>query len=69
MNYIQLYHKEPLIKIFTEDKAEYIDALNETEAKMDTEIFRSFICRQQIKFYELELEKFEKSKSGFTMLV
>ena len=68
MNYIQLYHKEPLIKIFTEDRAEYIASLNETEATMNPEIFRNFICRQQIKFYELELEKFEKSKSGFTML-
>jgi Fic family protein len=27
MNYIQLYHNEPLIKIFTEDRAEYIDTL------------------------------------------
>jgi len=26
MNYIQLYHNEPLIKIFTEDRTEYIDA-------------------------------------------
>jgi Fic family protein len=31
MNYIQMYHQEPLIKIFTEDRAEYIDALNNTE--------------------------------------
>jgi Fic family protein len=68
MNYIQLYHKEPLIKIFTEDRAAYIDALNETEEKEDLNIFRNFICRQQIKFYEAELEKFNKSKSGFTML-
>jgi Fic family protein len=68
MNYIQLYHYEPLIKIFTEDRAGYIDALNETEAKHDPEIFRSFICRQQIKFLELELEKFEKGTAGFGML-
>ncbi len=68
MNYIQLYHNEPLIKIFTEDRAEYIDALNATEEKEDLSIFRDFICRQQIKFYESELEKFNKSKSGFTLL-
>lgn len=68
MNYIQLYHKEPLIKIFTEDKAEYIDALNETEANEDPDIFRSFICRQQIKFYEAELDKYKKSKTGFSLL-
>lgn len=69
MNYIQLYHNEPLIKIFTEDRAEYIDALNETEEKEDANIFRDFICRQQIKFYEAELNKINKSKSGFTILM
>lgn len=68
MNYIQLYYKEPLIKIFTEDRAEYIDALNETEANEDLDIFRSFICRQQTKFYEAELDKYKKSKSGFSLL-
>lgn len=68
MNYIQLYHQQPLIKIFTEDRAAYIDALNETEEKADLEIFRSFICDQQIKFFELETNKFKKGKSGFTLL-
>ncbi len=68
MNYIQLYHNEPLIKIFTEDRAEYIDSLNATEEKEDLNIFRDFICRQQIKFYESELDKFRKSKSGFSLL-
>jgi len=68
MNYIQLYHNEPLIKIFTEDRAEYIDALNDTEAKNDLQIFRDFICRQQIKFYEAELKKFADRKSDFTLL-
>jgi len=68
MNYIQLYHKEPLIKIFTEDRAEYIDALNETEDQGNLDIFRDFICRQQIKFYESELEKFKQRKSGFSLL-
>jgi Fic family protein len=68
MNYIQLYHKEPLIKIFTEDRAEHIDVLNETEEKEDISIFRDFICRQQIKFYELELRKFGKSQSEFSLL-
>jgi Fic family protein len=58
MNYIQMYHREPLIKIFTEDRAEYIDALNETEENDDTEIFREFICKQQIRFYFEELKKF-----------
>lgn len=68
MNYIQLYRGEPLIKIFTEDRAEYIDALNAAEEDGSTNIFRDFICRQQIKFYEAELDKFDKGISGFSML-
>jgi hypothetical protein len=68
MNYIQLYHREPLIKIFTEDMATYIQALNEAEEKENPEIFREFVCRQQIKFLEIELEKYKKTNSGFMML-
>lgn len=68
MNYIQLYHQEPLIKIFTEDRTTYIEALNSTEENANLEIFRDFICTQQIKFYESELEKFNAKSSGFTLL-
>jgi Fic family protein len=60
MNYIQLYHNEPLIKIFTENRAEYIDALNQTEDQQNLDIFRNFICQQQIKFYKEEIKKFKK---------
>lgn len=65
MNFIQSYHKEPLIKIFTEDRADYIDALNKTEELSDISIFRDFICRQQIKFYTAEIDKFKKKDNPF----
>ncbi len=68
MNYIQMYHNEPLIKIFTEDRAEYIDVLNLTEDKEDITIFRDFICKQQIKFYKAEIEKYKKRDFGFLLL-
>jgi Fic family protein len=68
MNYIQMYHNEPLIKIFTEDRAEYIDALNLTEEQEDISIFRDFICSQQIKFYKNEIEKYKKKDKGFSLL-
>jgi Fic family protein len=68
MNYIQMYHQEPLIKIFTEDRSEYIDALNKTEEKEDISIFRDFICNQQIKFYKAELEKFKRKDEGFSLM-
>ncbi|MCF8357330.1 MAG: Fic family protein [Prolixibacteraceae bacterium] len=68
MNYIQLFHNEPLVKIFTEDRADYIDALNDTEAKGDISIFRDFICMQQIKFFKSEIEKFRGKDKGFNLL-
>jgi len=68
MNYIQLYHNEPLIKIFTEDRAEYIDALNQTEEQENLEIFRNFIVNQQIKFLKAEIEKHKKIDIGFRLM-
>lgn len=68
MNYIQLYHGEPLIKIFTEDRADYINALNEAEEKEDLNIFRDFVCLQQTKFYASELEKVQRGHSGFSLM-
>jgi hypothetical protein len=37
-----MYHNQPFVKIFTEDRAEYINALNLTEEKSDPEIFRGY---------------------------
>lgn len=68
MNYMQFYHNEPLIKIFTEDRVAYIDALNQTEEKQNPEIFREFIVQQQLKFFQLEIEKFNKKDKGFSFL-
>lgn len=68
MNYIQMYHNEPLIKIFTEDRAEYIDSLNEAEEKDNPDIFRDFICKQRIKFFKAEIEKYKKNGGGYKML-
>ncbi|MCF6357151.1 MAG: Fic family protein [Draconibacterium sp.] len=68
MNYIQLYHNEPLVKIFTEDRAEYISALNRTEEESNLEIFREFIALQQVKFFKAEIEKFNRKDRDFTLL-
>lgn len=68
MNYIQLYHNEPLIKVFTEDQFDYIDALNKTEELEDISIFRDFICQQQIKFYKADINKFKKKDRGFNLM-
>jgi len=68
MNYIQMYHQEPLIKIFTEDRADYIDALNKTEELENITIFRDFICEQQIKFYKAEIHKFKTKDKRFYLM-
>ena len=68
MNYVQMYHQQPLIKIFTEDRTEYIDSLNATEAQNNPEIFRNFICSEQIKFLKLEIEKYRGLSTGFNLI-
>ncbi len=68
MNYIQLYHNEPLIKIFAEDRAEYIDALNKTEENRNLDIFREFICKQELKFLKAEIDKHKKLNKGFMLM-
>ncbi|MEA1875576.1 MAG: Fic family protein [Bacteroidota bacterium] len=69
MNYIQLFHGEPLIKVFTEDRAQYINALNQTEEKDDIDIFRNFIGEQQLKFFSLELEKYKNKDKGMVFML
>lgn len=68
MNYIQLYYNEPLIKVFTEDRVEYIDALNQTEEQKNLDIFREFIINQEIKFLKVEIEKHKKIDKGFMLM-
>ena len=68
MNYVVLYHGEPLIKMFTEDRTDYINALNEAEEQEDISIFRNFILSQEIKFLKAEIDKYKKLNKGFKFL-
>ncbi len=68
MNFVQMYHGEPFVKIFTEDRTEYIYALNLTEEKEDISVFRNFVCQQQIKFYKSEIEKYKTKDIKFNLL-
>jgi Fic family protein len=68
MNYIQLYHNEPLIKIFTEDRTDYIDKLNETEENQNLDVFREFIVKQQVKFLKTEIQKHKNMDKGFMLM-
>lgn len=68
MNYVQLYRGEPLIKIFTEDRKEYLEALHQTDNTRDIDVFRKFICGQQTKFFENEIEKYNEMQSDSGLL-
>ena len=68
MNYILLYYQQPLLKIFTEDRVAYIDALNATEEKEDLSVFRGFIAQQYSKFLQLEIDKHQNLNKGFMMM-
>ncbi len=68
MNYVQTYHQKPMIKIFGDDRKEYIEALQLTEEKNDITLFRNFICEQQIKHYSTEIATYRNKNKGFTML-
>jgi len=58
MNYVQMYHGEPSVKIFAEDRKEYIAALQESDTESCEPLY-AFIVEQQIKFLSAEIEKFE----------
>jgi len=69
MNYVLLYHNQPLLKFFTEDRVAYIDALNETEEKKNSEVFRAFTAEQYSKFLTLEIDKHQKLKNKRFMMM
>lgn len=68
MNYILLYHNAPLLKIFTENRVDYINALNEAEETENLNVFRDFVGGQYIKFLQLEIDKYKKLNKGFSLM-
>jgi Fic family protein len=57
MNYILEYHKQPLALIFSEDKADYFQALENSREQESLTPFRNFMYAQQTKFFEQEIAK------------
>jgi len=73
MNYIQAYYKLPLAIVHQESKVDYIEALKETRAKEDINIFRNFMGNEYTKLLKDEIKKFEetikpKKGRGFHLL-
>jgi len=69
MNFIQAYHNMPLSIVFVEDKPQYIKALNDARAAGDMDIFRNFMCSQQVKYLQQEIEKFNHRNKGMSFLL
>jgi Fic family protein len=63
MNYIQAYHRLPLAIVFTEDKAEYYVALQETRKLEDMQIFYAFMFGQYRKHLEQEITSYTQAMS------
>lgn len=72
MNFIQRYHGQPLTIVYTEDKADYINALNKARKEEDLNFFREFMCSQHIKHLEWEIRKSQELKKdqgkGYSMV-
>ena len=62
MNYIQAYHDQPITIVYQEDKAEYIDALENTRKHNNIEFFRKFMFNQSFKYFKTEIEKLTKQQ-------
>ncbi len=69
MNYIQAHHHQPLSIVFTEDKAAYIKSLTDSRAANDVNLFRKFMCDQQVKYLRQEIEKYKKRNIGLTIIL
>lgn len=55
MNYILLYHNEPLVILFTDDRADLLNALKRGKINQYPQIFESFVAEQQMKFLKEQL--------------
>lgn len=64
MNYIQAYYDLPMSFVFKEDKADYIQALEDSRNKEDLTFFRIFMEEQYIKFLSQEINNFKKGNSN-----
>ena len=62
MNYIQHFYQLPMGIVFKQDKAEYIQALEDSRNKESLELFRKFMFEQYSKYLRREIKNFKKIK-------
>lgn len=73
MNYIQIYFGLPMSFVFKEDKADYIQSLEDARKTESLIPFRDFMFKQYEKFLSQEIANFKnkdskKSGSGFSFV-
>jgi len=71
MNYIQHKFDLPLGIVYQEDKAEYINSLNNSREKESIEPFLNFMSGQYVKFLQHQIQEYQNkdiriNKKGFT---
>lgn len=52
MNYLFLYHQQPLLIIFGEDRPQALNAIKSKNSNQTPEAFEEFILQEQIKFFK-----------------
>jgi hypothetical protein len=64
MNYIQRYYSLPLAIVFSEDKAAYFEALQETRKQENKGIFTDFMYAQYEKHLQNEISEYQAMLKG-----
>ena len=62
MNFLQARFQLPLAIVFTEDKAEYIEALEESRQQESLQAFREFMLMQYQKYLQSEIDRYSDSQ-------
>lgn len=71
MNYIQFYHELTPVKVYVEDRGDYIAALEKSREQESLSPFRAFMAAQHLKNLQQEIKNHEqnqKKSDGFTLL-
>ncbi|MEM1324890.1 MAG: Fic family protein [Bacteroidota bacterium] len=60
MNYLQAYYNLPLAIVFTEDKADYFDTLEQTRKEENRQFFYDFMLQQYTKHLQTEIQRYRE---------
>lgn len=67
MNYILACHHQPLALIYTQDKADYYNALEKSREEENTKAIRDFMYSEQIKHLREEMDKYKSKDKNMNL--